>query len=116
MPIVPHKSLRVEEPYPSFRSCSVVNKGLGSESVTALKVDIGPGGQIPMHTHPGHEEAIIILEGTATTVMENETRAVEAPATMLVPQGVRHQIINTGTTPLHILAIFPTVDVTREWV
>ena len=116
MPIVPHKNLKVEEPYPDFRSCSVVNKELGSESVTALDVDIGPGGQIPLHIHPGHEEAIIILEGTATTVLDGETRSVEAPATMLIPQGVRHQILNTSTAPLHILAIFPTVDVTREWV
>ena len=52
--------------------------------------------------------------GEFEAVLGDETRTVLGGATIIAPQGVPHQITNTGATPARVMGIFPTVDVTRQ--
>ena len=36
--------------------------------------------------------------------------------TIIAPDGVKHSLTNTGSDPAKIIAIFPTIDVQREWL
>ena len=116
MPIILHKDLPASSPYPNCTVRTVVSKELGAASLTVLAVDLDPGGAVPLHIHPGHEEAILVLEGTVEAVLGDETRTVEAGTTVLAPQGIRHQIMNTSEKPARVLGIFPTLNVTREFL
>ncbi len=111
-----HDGLEAFEPWPGCLAKQVVGKELGAASVTALEVIIEPGSEIPLHVHPGHEEDILIVLGTATCVIGETIQDLEAPATMLVPKDIVHQVRNESNAPIKVIGIFPTVDVARRYV
>lgn len=116
MAIFLHKDLPTEEPYPKAKARQVAGSKLGNVSITISEVTLQPGGRIPLHIHPGHEEAVLVVEGTVDLVLGDETRTVTAGATLVAPQGVKHGIINNSNRPARIMGCFPTVNVTRQFV
>lgn len=116
MPIILHKDLPTTNPYPNSTSRAVVSKELGAASLTVLVLELNPGAKVPLHIHPEHEEAILVIEGTVEAIVGDETRTIEAGATVLAPQGVPHRINNAGKKPARILGIFPTLNVTRKFL
>jgi len=111
-----HDELETFAPWPGCLAKQVVGKELGAASVTALEVIIEPGSEIPLHIHPGHEEDILIVLGTATCVIGEAIQELEAPATMLVPKDIVHQVRNESNTPIKVIGIFPTIEVARQYV
>ena len=65
-----------------------------------------------MHTHKT-EEAHVVLSGTMDYVIGDQRFTAKAPFVARVPAGVAHTFVNAGTTPLNIIAVFPTPDL--EW-
>ncbi|RVW33276.1 Auxin-binding protein ABP19a [Vitis vinifera] len=61
--------------------------GLNGLGVSMARADIAPGGVIPMHTHPGASEIILIAKGSVTA-------------------GLLHFQVNTGRTQAHLWASF----------
>ncbi|MFQ5878998.1 MAG: cupin domain-containing protein [Dehalococcoidia bacterium] len=116
MPIVPHSDLPLERPSPTVATRTVVKGEMGAASLTVTEVMLEPGGQIPLHIHPSHEEAIIVLEGTLEATVGDEVRTVGAGTTVLAPQAVRHKIRNGSGAPARILGIFPTLQVQRQFL
>ena len=111
-----HDNLETFAPWTGCVAKQIVGKELGAVSVTALEVVIDPSSEIPLHIHPGHEEDVLIVLGTATCVIGDVVQVLTAPATMLVPKGSIHQVRNESETPIKVVGIFPTVDVTRQYV
>ena len=56
-----------------------------------------PGQSTVMHSHPREEEAIFVLEGTATMSIAGETVAVPAGSIVQFPSNVPHDVRNQGT-------------------
>jgi quercetin dioxygenase-like cupin family protein len=56
-----------------------------------------PGQSTAMHTHPREEEAIFVLQGTATMSIGGEEVAVPAGAIVKFPANVPHDVRNLGT-------------------
>ena len=56
------------------------NKDLGSASLTVTEITVEPGGEIRLHTHPGHEECMVILSGDLQATMGDVVEAVSAGA------------------------------------
>jgi quercetin dioxygenase-like cupin family protein len=56
-----------------------------------------PGQSTVMHTHPREEEAIFVLQGTATMSIGGEEVAVPAGAIVKFPANVPHDVRNLGT-------------------
>jgi len=55
-----------------------------------------PGQSTVMHTHPREEEAIYVLEGTATMSIAGEEVVVPAGAIVQFPASVPHDVRNLG--------------------
>jgi quercetin dioxygenase-like cupin family protein len=55
-----------------------------------------PGQSTVMHSHPREEEAIFVLEGTATMSIAGEEIVVPAGAIVKFPQNVPHDVRNLG--------------------
>jgi quercetin dioxygenase-like cupin family protein len=97
-------------------SKGVVRKEVGAERLTVNEVTLAPGAAIPLHIHPTHEEAIVILEGDVEAVLGDATYRLTGGYTILAPTGVKHMLRNVGRTPARILAIFPTLDPQRQFL
>ena len=116
MAIFPHDKLPVERSSPTVALRRVVVGEMGASSLTVWDLLLEPGGQIPLHIHPSHEEAIILVEGTLEAAVGDEVRTVSAGASIIAPPGIRHKLRNSGAGPARILAIFPTLQVQRQLV
>jgi quercetin dioxygenase-like cupin family protein len=55
-----------------------------------------PGQSTPMHQHPREEEAIFVLEGTASMSIGGEEVVVPAGSIVKFPQAVLHDVRNLG--------------------
>jgi len=65
-----------------------------------------PGVAIPPHRHPGADEIIFVHSGTGTAELGDKSSAVAAGSTIYIPRLTRIPVLNTGTVPLVIVAIF----------
>jgi quercetin dioxygenase-like cupin family protein len=60
---------------------------------------LGPGIEThPPHTH-GHQEIIILVEGTVEVSMDGRTDTAEAGSVIFYEPGTPHNLRNTGTVP-----------------
>jgi quercetin dioxygenase-like cupin family protein len=56
-----------------------------------------PGQSTVMHVHPKEEEAIFVLEGTATMSIDGQDVVVPAGSIVQFPSAVHHDVRNLGT-------------------
>ncbi len=94
----------------------IATAAVGTASLTVMEVTMAPGASLPLHIHPGHEECIIIQQGTFSWVLGDQKGTVGAGNTIIAPSGVKHSLANVGSRPAKLLAIFPTTNVKREAV
>ncbi|MBI4201405.1 MAG: hypothetical protein HY531_03825, partial [Chloroflexi bacterium] len=57
MPIIRREDVPAEVEG-GLRRQPVATKALGAVSLTVTEITLSPGGKIPLHIHPGHEECI----------------------------------------------------------
>ena len=72
-----------------------------------------PGSATPPHRHDC-EDVVIVLAGEGTITMEGEARTFRQGDTVILPANVLHQVVNTGGTPLRMLAAFAMSPVRVE--
>lgn len=115
MPIVRREDIPMEAEG-RLRRQPIARSDLGAVSLTVTEITMLPGGQIPLHIHPGHEECIMVLAGTLEVVLGDEKKTVAAGYTIIAPDSVKHSLTNISNRPARILAIFPTTDVQRKFL
>jgi mannose-6-phosphate isomerase-like protein (cupin superfamily) len=59
---------------------------------------------------------MLILQGTPSLLLGDETHTLKANTAVLVPVGVRHQLFNRSQDVARILFFVPTVGLQREVV
>ena len=64
---------------------------------------IAPGGGTPVHRH-NCEEAIVILRGSGQVTIEGVTTEFGPNSTLRIPVDAVHQIVNTGTEDMFLVA------------
>jgi mannose-6-phosphate isomerase-like protein (cupin superfamily) len=64
---------------------------------------MAPGSETPVHRH-ACEEVIVILSGSGRVVHDGGVADFSEGSTLIVPSDVVHQIVNTGSAPLVLLA------------
>ena len=64
---------------------------------------IAPGGGTPVHRH-NCEEAIVILRGSGQVTIEGVTTEFGPNSTLRIPVDAIHQIVNTGTEDMFLVA------------
>jgi quercetin dioxygenase-like cupin family protein len=77
-----------------------------SAEVTALRVDVGPGGETGRHLHP-FPTFVYVLEGSIDVAMDSgATRTYKAGDSFLEVVNTWHNGKNKGTTPAKLLVVF----------
>ena len=77
----------------------------GSERLILVRATMPPGEAHNFHRHPGREEIIYVLEGTAEQWVGREKSLLGPGDVALIPANVPHSTLNVGETPLRFLAI-----------
>ncbi|KAM5547239.1 auxin-binding protein ABP19a [Rosa sericea] len=78
--------------------------GLNGLGVSLARADLAVGGVVPMHTHHGASEIVLIIEGTITAGFissDNKVylKTLKKGDIMVFPQGLLHFQVNVGDTP-----------------
>ncbi|XP_028751502.1 auxin-binding protein ABP19a-like isoform X1 [Neltuma alba] len=89
--------------------------GLNGLGISLGRLDIEKGGVIPLHTHPGASEALVVLQGSITAgfVSSDNTvylKTLKTGDTMVFPQGLLHFQINAGGTSAQALVTFSSAN------
>ena len=79
----------------------------GFDSLSIIMTNTQPNGGPPLHTH-ATEEAHVLFEGQMLYLMGQKQFSIKGPYIVRIPAGVPHTFINTGNTPLHLTAVFPS--------
>ena len=78
--------------------------GLNGLGLSILRLDLALGGVIPLHTHPGASELLLVVQGTicAGFIASDNTvylKTLKKGDIMVFPQGLLHFQINAGRSP-----------------
>ncbi|KAM0953135.1 hypothetical protein DsansV1_C02g0020811 [Dioscorea sansibarensis] len=109
---------------PAFAAQWPAVNGLG---ISVVLLEVAPGGRVPIHTHPGGTELMVVIEGTliggfisssSSSSLSNKVyvKKLEAYDAMIFPQGLLHFQVNAGSVKAKALESFsspsPGVQVT----
>lgn len=109
-----------------YESQERVERGGGIESVrltpTALPeqgfsmgiTSFPPGASIRLHSHNTIEQ-VTVLEGQGIAVLDGDEHPARPYDTTQIPAGEFHRFINTGSTPMRILWVYGSTQVTRTF-
>jgi len=92
----------------------LATKEIGAQRITTGLTRFPPGAAIPLHSH-NVEEQVTLLEGEAEVEIEGQRVRLKPYDTTYVPAGKHHRFINAGTTPMLILWIYGSTEVTRTF-
>jgi mannose-6-phosphate isomerase-like protein (cupin superfamily) len=83
--------------------------------VSFIAVDTPPGGGPKLHRHP-YEEVFVVQEGTATFTAGDETIEAKGGQVVVVPAGVAHKFVNSGTGRLRQVNVHASERFVTEWL
>lgn len=116
MPIIRRERMVEGEPFPGMHSRALVGKGTESVSLTVANNRLDPGAGVPLHIHPYHEEAILVLDGSVEGVLGEQVHTLGPGDVLLAPAGVKHSVINRSDSPARVITIFPTTQPSRTFI
>jgi mannose-6-phosphate isomerase-like protein (cupin superfamily) len=76
------------------------------DHVQLTVMHIEPGGDIGEEVHEGQDQFLRIEAGRARVELGDEVHEVEDDWAVIVPAGVRHNVINTGPEPLKVYSLY----------
>ena len=97
-----------------IRTTPLVTKELGSEHITTGITRFPVGAKVPMHSH-NCDEQVTILEGDAEAELDGRRHRLRVHDTTFIPANKPHRFVNVGATPLAILWIYASSEVTRTF-
>jgi mannose-6-phosphate isomerase-like protein (cupin superfamily) len=59
-----------------------------------------PGEEIGMEVHPDHDQFIRVESGAGTVIMDGEEHSLGDGEAVVIPAGVRHNVVNTSPDQL----------------
>ena len=68
---------------------------------------LGPRDEIGLETHDEHDQFIRVESGTGIVVLDGEQHNLADGSAVVIPAGVRHNVINTSRdTPLRLYTLY----------
>jgi mannose-1-phosphate guanylyltransferase/mannose-6-phosphate isomerase len=89
----------VQKPWGSYTN---LEKG-GNYLVKRL--DVLPGEKLSMQSHKFRSEHWTIVTGTATVILDGETKTLRENESIFIPQGSKHRLGNLSQSPLSIIEV-----------
>ncbi len=95
--VYPHESLTQYSMHGNFQK-ALATKAMGAKEFEIWRSSIAVGSKTPRHVHET-EEIFVILKGHILAIVGEQQIHCHAPATLICPANVPHQLINAGTEP-----------------
>ncbi|CAI8023140.1 hypothetical protein GBAR_LOCUS13555 [Geodia barretti] len=92
-----------------------VSREQGAASLTVKEVELHPGWEGRLHTHPT-DIAIMVSAGAVQLIIDDELRTVRAGCTLFAPPGVPHKLVNKLWIPVRLLVTYPTTDLETDYL
>ncbi len=105
MSIVFHDDLPIHE-VPRIKTRVLVGAASGAKETAVWQQWIEPDGLIPLHYHDV-EEVLVFLTGTIALTIDDQTIAIRAPATVVIPAGQIHGLRPADDVDVQLIAFFP---------
>ena len=115
MAVIRSSDVEFKQRTPGIKVRHLINQEKGSGAITLGEGILSPGSSLELHTHK-IEEAIIIAEGTATLICDNDTQTLEAGDAILAPAGEAHLLANHSQKPMKFIFFFPAVNTQKDLV
>src|SRR5690606_34244008 len=77
----------------------------GTKALATVYFEIGPGDSLGRHADSA-EERLLILEGEAEVIIDDEKIRAMSRTLALVPAMVPHDVVNVGSGMLKVLGVF----------
>ena len=84
-------------------------------AVSLIVVDAPPGSGPKLHRHP-YEEVFVVQEGEATFTAGDEVIEVRGGQVVVVPAGVAHKFVNSGSGRLRQVDVHASDRFVTEWL
>ena len=97
-----------------IQTIPLVTKEIGAKHMTTGFTRFPVDAKVPLHSH-NCDEQVTILEGEAEAEVDGQRHRLHPFDTTLVPADKPHRFVNVGTTPLTILWIYSSIEVTRTF-
>ena len=88
--------------------------GSGADQSTAIYFAMPPGKRLGRHTDTA-EETQYILSGTGELLLDGGSKPVRRGDVFVLKQGTAHDLRNTGSEDLRIIAFFSAPQVEQRW-
>ena len=102
MPVIQNETAQQFD-LPGLAHQTIAGPEHGMKTLEMWKQTIAPGSGTPVHRH-ACEEAIIVLSGSGRITIEGEETDFGPDSTLQIPHNAIHQIMNTGTEDMCIIA------------
>jgi len=84
----------------------MIGKKEGAENFAFRYYQLSPGSHSREEDHP-YDHGILILQGAGEVLLGSEVQGISRGDIVYIPPDARHQIRNTGETPLGFLCVIP---------
>lgn len=91
----------------------LATRSQGARSFEVWRSVVAPGGSTPRHVHDT-EEVFVLLRGKGEMIVGDQVIQFEAPATVIAPAHVPHQLKNTGDVPTDQIVIVGVDSTIRD--
>ena len=102
MPVVQNDTLK-KFVIPGLEHQTLAGPEHGMKTLEMWMQTIQPGSGTPVHRH-ACEEAIVVLRGSGRLTVEGEDIDFGPNSTLQIPSDAIHQIVNTGTEDMFMIA------------
>jgi mannose-6-phosphate isomerase-like protein (cupin superfamily) len=69
-------------------------------------MNIPPGGEIGEEVHRDVDQVLVFVDGEGAAILDGERSAVGPNRLVLVPAGMRHNFVNTGSSDLRLYTVY----------
>jgi uncharacterized cupin superfamily protein len=95
----------------------VTPESVGAERLSVAIMNCHPHAIVrPMHAHRDIEEVIVILDGEVEAWVDGDRAFFKKGDAALFPANSRHQVRNTGDTPLRTASIFSAPTKPEDYI
>ncbi len=115
MPIIEHSSIASERVSSHFRQRALVSHELGAESLTIKEVELSPGWEGRLHSHPV-DVAVMVMSGAVQMVIDDELHTVRMGSTLLAPPGTPHKLVNKLWIPVRLMVTYPAAELETNFL
>lgn len=92
-------------PIPGIRHATLAGSAQGIRDLSVWSQVLEPGASTPPHRHRCNE-VVMCMAGRGEVHLPGKRISFGADSTVCLPRNELHQIVNTGTEPLHLIAVF----------